>query len=119
MGINVRNIILFFGFFGCDRVIWYGKGLKQHEYSRSELKLSDHRPVKAIITAEVGVTQTLKGFQSFFLSDRFERITSHFELSASTDEMPGENGLLPLLSKKFGNIFLFQNYIEVCPCFDT
>nr|XP_023879919.1 type IV inositol polyphosphate 5-phosphatase 9-like [Quercus suber] len=71
----------------CDRVIWYGKGLKQHKYSRSELKLSDHRPVKAIFTAEVGVTQTLKGFQSFFLSDRFERITSHFELSASTDDI--------------------------------
>lgn len=87
MGINVRNNILFFCFFRCDRVIWYGKGLKQHEYSRSELKLSDHRPVKAIFTAEVGVTQTLKGFQSFFLSDRFERITSHFELSASTDDI--------------------------------
>lgn len=87
MGINVRNIILFFCFFRCDRVIWYGMGLKQHEYSRSELKLSDHRPVKAIFTAEVGVTQTLKGFQRFFLSDRFERITSHFELSDSTDEI--------------------------------
>ena len=85
MGINVRNI-LFFCFFRCDRVIWYGKGLKQHEYSRSELKLSDHRPVKAIFTAEVGVTQTLKGFQSF-LSDRFERITSPFELSSSTDDI--------------------------------
>ncbi|XP_050275646.1 type IV inositol polyphosphate 5-phosphatase 9 isoform X1 [Quercus robur] len=71
----------------CDRVIWYGKGLKQHKYYRSELKLSDHRPVKAIFTAEVGVTQALKGFQSFFLSDRFERITSHFELSASTDDI--------------------------------
>ncbi|XP_059446562.1 type IV inositol polyphosphate 5-phosphatase 9 [Corylus avellana] len=56
----------------CDRIIWYGKGLKQHLYSRGELRLSDHRPVNAIFTAEVGVSQTFKGFQSFFRSDRYE-----------------------------------------------
>ena len=74
-----------FSFFRCDRIIWYGKGLKQHLYTRSELKVSDHRPVKAIFTAEVGVLQTLKGFQSFFLSDRIERLSSHLELSSSDD----------------------------------
>ncbi|KAG8498733.1 hypothetical protein CXB51_005096 [Gossypium anomalum] len=60
----------------CDRIIWYGKGLKQHEYDRGEENFSDHRPVKAIFTAEVGVLHSLKQFQSFFLSERFDRITS-------------------------------------------
>jgi hypothetical protein len=67
-----KIIIFFFCSYRCDRIIWYGKGLKQHLYSRGELRLSDHRPVKAIFTAEVKVSQTFKGFQSFFLSDRFE-----------------------------------------------
>ncbi|KAJ8537087.1 hypothetical protein K7X08_035488 [Anisodus acutangulus] len=39
----------------CDRIIWFGKGLKQTQYSRGECKLSDHRPVRAIFTAEVKV----------------------------------------------------------------
>ncbi|KAM3319481.1 type IV inositol polyphosphate 5-phosphatase 9 isoform X1 [Capsicum chacoense] len=39
----------------CDRIIWFGKGLKQRQYSRGECKLSDHRPVRAIFTAEVKV----------------------------------------------------------------
>ncbi|KAL9457045.1 hypothetical protein AB3S75_006140 [Citrus x aurantiifolia] len=65
----------------CDRIIWCGRGLKQHLYARGESKLSDHRPVKAIFSVEVRVLRTLKGIQSFFLSERFERITSHFEMS--------------------------------------
>ncbi|GAB4828687.1 Type IV inositol polyphosphate 5-phosphatase 9 [Ancistrocladus abbreviatus] len=39
----------------CDRIIWYGKGLKQHEYTRGESRLSDHRPVKAIFSADAKV----------------------------------------------------------------
>ncbi|KAE8730069.1 Type I inositol 1,4,5-trisphosphate 5-phosphatase CVP2 [Hibiscus syriacus] len=35
----------------CDRIIWYGTGLKQHVYNRGEENFSDHRPVKAIFTA--------------------------------------------------------------------
>lgn len=70
----------------CDRIIWYGKGLKQQLYTRGEVKISDHRPVKAIFTAEVGVLLTLKEFQTFFLtSDRFEQIASRFD-PISTDE---------------------------------
>ncbi|GMH22606.1 hypothetical protein Nepgr_024449 [Nepenthes gracilis] len=29
----------------CDRVLWFGKGIKQHFYRRAEIKLSDHRPM--------------------------------------------------------------------------
>ncbi|KAG2665502.1 hypothetical protein I3760_15G011100 [Carya illinoinensis] len=39
----------------CDRVLSYGKGLKLLSYRRTELKLSDHRPVTATYMAEVEV----------------------------------------------------------------
>ncbi|CAO2834129.1 unnamed protein product [Amaranthus hypochondriacus] len=39
----------------CDRILSYGKGLKLINYGRSELKLSDHRPVTAIYDVEVEV----------------------------------------------------------------
>ncbi|KAK2986654.1 hypothetical protein RJ640_010110, partial [Escallonia rubra] len=64
----------------CDRVIWSGEGMKQHSYTRGESRLSDHRPVKAIFTTEVRVSRTQRGFQSFFLSERFDRITGRFEM---------------------------------------
>ncbi|KAH7570810.1 hypothetical protein JRO89_XS05G0197200 [Xanthoceras sorbifolium] len=48
----------------CDRIIWYGKGLKQHIYGRGESNLSDHRPVKAIFTAQVQILRTLKDRQA-------------------------------------------------------
>eukprot|EP00249_Psilotum_nudum_P021395 c28091_g1_i2 orf=478-2079(+) len=37
----------------CDRILWYGKGLKELDYIRSESRFSDHRPVKAVFEAEV------------------------------------------------------------------
>ncbi|KAK4261852.1 hypothetical protein QN277_004795 [Acacia crassicarpa] len=68
----------------CDRIIWNGKGLKQLEYTRSESKLSDHRPVKAMFTAEVKVLgTTLKNLHSLFLSERFENLKSHIQVSST------------------------------------
>ncbi|KAI5065382.1 hypothetical protein GOP47_0020077 [Adiantum capillus-veneris] len=37
----------------CDRILWYGSGLKQLSYVRAEARHSDHRPVFAIFLAEV------------------------------------------------------------------
>ncbi|CAH2045823.1 unnamed protein product [Thlaspi arvense] len=56
----------------CDRIIWYGNGLKQHEYTRGEVKISDHRPVKAIFTTEVKILRHSKKIRHLFFSDRFE-----------------------------------------------
>ncbi|THG17015.1 hypothetical protein TEA_027232 [Camellia sinensis var. sinensis] len=56
----------------CDRIIWFGEGLKQHLYAREESRLSDHRPVKAIFSAQVEVLRRLKGLRNFFPSERFE-----------------------------------------------
>ncbi|TYH73068.1 hypothetical protein ES332_D05G301900v1 [Gossypium tomentosum] len=39
----------------CDRILSYGKGLRQQSYCRTELKISDHRPVTATYMAEVEV----------------------------------------------------------------
>ncbi|KAL5161400.1 Type IV inositol polyphosphate 5-phosphatase 9 [Glycine soja] len=44
----------------CDRIIWFGKGMKQIQYNRSESKLSDHRPVRAMFTADIRVAGTCK-----------------------------------------------------------
>ncbi|XP_042479902.1 type IV inositol polyphosphate 5-phosphatase 9-like [Macadamia integrifolia] len=52
----------------CDRILWFGKGLRQNQYSRSESMLSDHRPIRAIFTAEVEVLRTSKGIEGIFLS---------------------------------------------------
>eukprot|EP01018_Ginkgo_biloba_P022137 Gb_30641 [translate_table: standard] len=37
----------------CDRILWFGKGLKQLSYVRGESKFSDHRPVYAVFLVEV------------------------------------------------------------------
>ncbi|XP_059073148.1 type IV inositol polyphosphate 5-phosphatase 7 [Cryptomeria japonica] len=37
----------------CDRILWYGKGLRQLSYDRGESKFSDHRPVSSVFMAEV------------------------------------------------------------------
>lgn len=71
----------------CDRIIWNGKGLKQLEYTRSEAKLSDHRPVKATFRAEVKALGTLKNLHNLFLSERFEHLQSHIQVSSTTDEL--------------------------------
>ncbi|CAO2819528.1 unnamed protein product [Amaranthus hypochondriacus] len=37
----------------CDRILWSGKGIKQHFYRRSEIKISDHRPVSSSFSVDV------------------------------------------------------------------
>ncbi|GMH17045.1 hypothetical protein Nepgr_018886 [Nepenthes gracilis] len=37
----------------CDRILSFGKGIKLLNYKRSEIKLSDHRPVTATFTVDV------------------------------------------------------------------
>ncbi|GJV42931.1 type IV inositol polyphosphate 5-phosphatase 3 isoform X1 [Tanacetum coccineum] len=39
----------------CDRILSFGKGIRQLSYRRSELRLSDHRPVSALYMIEVEV----------------------------------------------------------------
>ncbi|PIA62332.1 hypothetical protein AQUCO_00200374v1 [Aquilegia coerulea] len=39
----------------CDRILWYGKSVKQLSYFRSESKFSDHRPVSALFSTQIEV----------------------------------------------------------------
>ncbi|XP_059075807.1 type I inositol polyphosphate 5-phosphatase 2 isoform X1 [Cryptomeria japonica] len=39
----------------CDRILWFGMGMKQLSYNRVELMLSDHRPVNSVFLAEVEI----------------------------------------------------------------
>uniref|UniRef100_A0A5B7A746 Putative type I inositol 1,4,5-trisphosphate 5-phosphatase CVP2-like n=1 Tax=Davidia involucrata TaxID=16924 RepID=A0A5B7A746_DAVIN len=41
----------------CDRILWYGKEVKQLSYFRSESKFSDHRPVSAIFSTQIEVVK--------------------------------------------------------------
>ncbi|KAK3227800.1 hypothetical protein Dsin_007662 [Dipteronia sinensis] len=43
----------------CDRILWYGKGVKQLSYFRSESKFSDHRPVSALFSTQVEVMKSI------------------------------------------------------------
>ncbi|KAF8399364.1 hypothetical protein HHK36_015229 [Tetracentron sinense] len=42
----------------CDRILWYGKGVKQLSYLRSESKFSDHRPVYALFSTQIEVVKS-------------------------------------------------------------
>nr|CAB3475979.1 unnamed protein product [Digitaria exilis] len=53
----------------CDRVLSYGKGLRLLGYRRSELSLSDHRPVTATYAAEVEVFSSRKLQRALTLTD--------------------------------------------------
>ncbi|KFK28484.1 hypothetical protein AALP_AA7G001900 [Arabis alpina] len=39
----------------CDRILWLGQGIRQECYKRSEIKMSDHRPVTSIFNVGVEV----------------------------------------------------------------
>uniref|UniRef100_A0A1J3GRN7 Type I inositol 1,4,5-trisphosphate 5-phosphatase 2 n=1 Tax=Noccaea caerulescens TaxID=107243 RepID=A0A1J3GRN7_NOCCA len=39
----------------CDRILWLGKGIRQDCYKRSEIRMSDHRPVTSIFSVGVEV----------------------------------------------------------------
>ncbi|XP_073023318.1 type IV inositol polyphosphate 5-phosphatase 9 [Primulina eburnea] len=64
----------------CDRIIWFGKGLKQIQYTRGESRLSDHRPVRAIFMVGNEVSGTKKEPGSP-MSNRFVDVSNHFNKS--------------------------------------
>lgn len=54
----------------CDRILWYGKGLKQLSYVRVEFTFSDHRPVTANFLADVEVLSNRKVKKTLGLSKK-------------------------------------------------
>ncbi|XP_020521443.1 type I inositol polyphosphate 5-phosphatase 1 isoform X2 [Amborella trichopoda] len=53
----------------CDRILSFGKGIRQLKYKRHEIMLSDHRPVTAIFVAEVEVFSPRKLQKALTLTD--------------------------------------------------
>ncbi|KAJ1380078.1 Inositol polyphosphate-related phosphatase [Sesbania bispinosa] len=45
----------------CDRILWYGKGVEQLHYIRSESKFSDHRPVSALFSTQIEIKSSSRG----------------------------------------------------------
>ncbi|KAK6913178.1 Endonuclease/exonuclease/phosphatase [Dillenia turbinata] len=43
----------------CDRILWYGKGVRQLSYFRGESRFSDHRPVSALFSTHIEVTKSI------------------------------------------------------------
>nr|GEW99929.1 type I inositol polyphosphate 5-phosphatase 2 isoform X2 [Tanacetum cinerariifolium] len=39
----------------CDRILWFGKGIKQLCYDRADMRMSDHRPVSSVFAIKVEV----------------------------------------------------------------
>ncbi|KAJ0988051.1 hypothetical protein J5N97_006407 [Dioscorea zingiberensis] len=54
----------------CDRILTYGKGMKLMDYKRSEQRFSDHRPVTAVLMAEVEVFSHRKLQRALTLTDK-------------------------------------------------
>ncbi|CAM8933333.1 unnamed protein product [Rhodiola kirilowii] len=57
----------------CDRILWYGRGLRQLSYVRGESRFSDHRPVSSIFLAKVeSINHNLVKKSAGYLSSRVE-----------------------------------------------
>ncbi|PKA62765.1 Type I inositol 1,4,5-trisphosphate 5-phosphatase CVP2 [Apostasia shenzhenica] len=73
----------------CDRIIWYGSGMKQTMYSRCESKLSDHRPVHSGFNVEVEavINSTSEISERLSMPERINRISSKLkELLLANDK---------------------------------
>ncbi|KAK3018093.1 hypothetical protein RJ639_004778, partial [Escallonia herrerae] len=66
-----RNFCLFYAFnqIRCDRILSCGKGMKLLSYRRTELRLSDHRPVTASYMIEVEVFSSRKLQKALTITD--------------------------------------------------
>ncbi|KAK9667886.1 hypothetical protein RND81_13G018200 [Saponaria officinalis] len=68
----------------CDRILWSGIGIRQHFYKRSEIKLSDHRPISSSFSIEVEVLDARK----------LQRTLHYNRAAIHPDTFPDENGNL-------------------------
>ncbi|KAJ8770097.1 hypothetical protein K2173_011179 [Erythroxylum novogranatense] len=67
----------------CDRILSHGKGMKLRNYKRTELKLSDHRPVTAAYMAEVEV----------FCPRKLQRALTFTDAEIGNEEIVAEMGM--------------------------
>ncbi|XP_021285429.1 type IV inositol polyphosphate 5-phosphatase 3 isoform X2 [Herrania umbratica] len=65
----------------CDRILSYGKGMRQLSYRRTELQLSDHRPVSAIYMVDV----------EEFCSRKLQRALTYTNAEIENEEVAAED----------------------------
>lgn len=82
----------------CDRILWYGKGVKQLSYFRSESKFSDHRPVSALFSTQIEVVTPTTNTTVAALSTILPTITPNQTGQNKDDEEP-KSTLLSLIVK--------------------
>ncbi|KAK4272052.1 hypothetical protein QN277_020653 [Acacia crassicarpa] len=80
----------------CDRILWYGKGVKQLQYFRSESKFSDHRPVSALFTTQIEIKSSRTGLIALHNMPKSILATDH-GMSKRNEER--KSTLLSLLTK--------------------
>ncbi|GAB4845186.1 Type I inositol 1,4,5-trisphosphate 5-phosphatase [Ancistrocladus abbreviatus] len=73
----------------CDRILSFGKGMKLLSYGRSELKLSDHRPVTAVYCVEVEVCSPRK----------LQRALTFTDAEIENEEIVDDKGLNAAMSQ--------------------
>ncbi|KAM7266471.1 hypothetical protein ACFE04_004368 [Oxalis oulophora] len=85
----------------CDRILSYGNGIKQLSYTRSELNISDHRPVTATYMAEVDVISPKKLQQDLTFTDA--NIENEHALLLSNDALPDGTRYLDMAHYRIQN----------------
>ncbi|MED6192033.1 hypothetical protein PIB30_006534 [Stylosanthes scabra] len=81
----------------CDRILWYGKGIEQLHYIRSEIKFSDHRPVSALFTTHVEIDSSASTLLKLHkIQPTFLHPTNH---DVKEEDKDGNPTLLSLLTK--------------------
>ncbi|KAL2523466.1 DNAse I-like superfamily protein [Forsythia ovata] len=94
----------------CDRILWYGKGVRQLSYFRSESKFSDHRPVSALFCTRIEVMKSsnprFAAIPTTFLSRTLRK--THGQEKA-TEEVPST-----LLSLIVRDVEVSPTYMKAC-----
>ncbi|KAM7278759.1 hypothetical protein ACFE04_005893 [Oxalis oulophora] len=82
----------------CDRILWYGKGVKQLSYFRSESKFSDHRPVSALFSIQVDGTKSINS-RLVAMQSISQNLTPNKGTGSSRSNDEGKSTLTSLLAE--------------------
>ncbi|QHN83465.1 hypothetical protein S245_071471 [Arachis hypogaea] len=80
----------------CDRILWYGKGIEQLHYTRSEITFSDHRPVSALFTTHIEINSSATPLLQLH---KFQPTLLHPTHGVNKEDEDGNPTLLSLLTK--------------------
>ncbi|KAL5862550.1 hypothetical protein ACOSQ3_000064 [Xanthoceras sorbifolium] len=76
----------------CDRILWFGKRIRQHSYKRSEIWLSDHRPyilIFSLIMMRIWSFSIYQGCDGSLLLDSFGGMVSEKLAALNVNSLRG------------------------------